>query len=273
MPPNARHFPTARPVIGTMCGVTQTSGKTWYAAAYVALIPVTVGAAVLLVALNLDVGQSKWPDTQPEDQMVAKWRTAAVLAYTSGSAVGHVCALVAGLLAARWARDKPWRTGLVAAVLAGAGLGLADLAAASWKASHLLREFAASPLLTDNGTLIVDTGLQHHGRIPAAMAVVFATLLIIAEARSPQLVTQQRERPPPVIGKRSLTWVGCVRERSLKIASQTADDRLPHGRLGQCHAEGLQSRTTGLRPGLRRGGLSWLQGSPARRVGDRPRVA
>ncbi|TDD00519.1 hypothetical protein E1292_28590 [Nonomuraea deserti] len=156
-------------------------GKTWYVAAYAALIAVTGSAAVLLVALNIDVGRSMWPDAQPDDQVVAKWRTAAVLAYTSGSAVGHVCALLAGLLAARWARNKTWRTGFVTAVLAGAGLGLADLAVASWRAAPLLRVFAASPVLTDNdGTLIVDPGLRHHGCIPAAMAVVFATLLIVA---------------------------------------------------------------------------------------------
>ncbi|MEV0630139.1 hypothetical protein ACI2LC_40795 [Nonomuraea wenchangensis] len=176
-----------RRVIGHDVRVTQTSpttwrGKTrWYVAAYVAMIAVTGSAAVLLAELNLDVGQSMWPDAQPEDQMVAKWRTAAVLAYTSGSAVAHVCALVAGLLAARWARDRTWRTGLVMAVLAGAGLGLADLAAASWKAAPLLREFATSPVLTDNdGTQIVDTGLQNHVCVPVAMAVVFATLLIVA---------------------------------------------------------------------------------------------
>lgn len=169
-----------------MGGVTQTSstsrwGKTWYVAAYVALIALTGNAAVLLVALNLDVGQSMWPDAQPDDQVVAKWRTAAVLAYTSGSAVGHMCALPAGLLAARWARDKTRRTGLATAVLAGAGLGLADLAAASWRAAPLLREFAASPGMTDNdGRLIVDPVLWHHGCIPAAMVVVFATLMTVA---------------------------------------------------------------------------------------------
>jgi hypothetical protein len=32
----------------------------------------------------------------------------------------------------------------------------------------------------NDGTLIVDPGLRHHGCIPAAMAVVFATLLIVA---------------------------------------------------------------------------------------------
>nr|WP_157383250.1 hypothetical protein [Nonomuraea coxensis] len=155
--------------------------KLRYVAAYVTLVAVTGSAAVLLVALNLDVGQSMWPDAQPDDQVMAKWRTAAALAYTSGSAVGHVCALVAGLLAAHWARDNTRRTGLAAAVLAGAGLGLADLAAASWTAAPRLRDLAASPALTDNdGRLIVDPGLQHHGSIPAAMAAVFATLLIVA---------------------------------------------------------------------------------------------
>ncbi|MEZ7127789.1 hypothetical protein ACBR40_20905 [Nonomuraea sp. AD125B] len=165
-----------------MYGVTRTSPTNWRARTwYAALIAVTGGAAVLLAALNLEVGQSMWPDAQPDDQVVAKWRTAAALAYTSGSVAGHVCALVAGLLAARWARDKTWRAGLVTAILAGAGLGLADLAAASWKAAPLLREFAASPALTDNdGTQIVDTGLQHHACVPAAMAVVFATLLLAA---------------------------------------------------------------------------------------------
>ncbi|MFF0773827.1 hypothetical protein ACFYUK_33395 [Nonomuraea wenchangensis] len=105
--------------------MTQTPGKTWYVAAYAALIPVTVGATVLLVALNLDVGQSKWPDAQPEDQMVAKWRTAAVLAYTSGSAVGHVCALVAGLLAAQCAAMAVVFATLL--IVAGVGFGVAQV--------------------------------------------------------------------------------------------------------------------------------------------------
>ncbi|MEV4289280.1 hypothetical protein AB0K40_27545 [Nonomuraea bangladeshensis] len=86
----------------TRTSPTNWRARTWYAA----LIAVTGSAAVLLAALNLDVGQSMWPDAQPDDQVVAKWRTAAALAYTSGSAVGHVCALVAGLLAARWARTR-----------------------------------------------------------------------------------------------------------------------------------------------------------------------
>lgn len=128
-----------------------------------------------------------WPrqpgsDAQTDEQAVTSWRGAAVLASTSGSAIGDLCALSAGILVARWgpAARTRW-SGLLTAVLAGTGLGLVDLATASRTAAPRLRELTTAPFLTrEDGTAVVDPGLRHHGCVLAAMIVAFVIFLIAA---------------------------------------------------------------------------------------------
>jgi hypothetical protein len=138
-------------------------------------------AAALLVSRDIHLGQDVWPAAQTDQQSVASWRGAAVLASTSGSAIGDLCALLTGVLVARWGAPETRWSGLVKAVLAGAGLGLADLATAYRTAGPRLRELTRSPVLTrEDGTPIVDPGLRNHGCILAAMMVAFVIFLIAA---------------------------------------------------------------------------------------------
>jgi hypothetical protein len=169
-----------------MDGMAKRSSISWRSR----LVPITAGvglvalvgvAAALLVPRNIQIGQDVWSDAQTDEQTVTSWRGAAVLASTSGSAVGDLCALLAGLSVARWRASRTRWSGLLTAVLAGAGLGLVDLATAFRTAAPRLRELTRSPLLTrEDGTAIVDPGLRHHGCVLAAMVVAFVIFLIAA---------------------------------------------------------------------------------------------
>ncbi|MEV2268489.1 hypothetical protein [Nonomuraea africana] len=140
---------------------------------YAALIVVSATASILLASHNAYVGRSLWVDPQPLDQILGSWRTAAALAYTSGSTVGYICAIIAGSVAARWRTPRP-----LTAYLAGAILGLVQLAA-SWAT---ISSFLVSNL--ESWTRVVevplDPGLQHHPSVLAAMILVFVTLPIAA---------------------------------------------------------------------------------------------
>ncbi|WP_329428408.1 hypothetical protein OG339_03330 [Streptosporangium sp. NBC_01495] len=158
-------------------------GKSRHIAIYIFLLAVTAGAAALLVAPNLQLGNALVTDPQSPGQYVEEWRNEAVLAYTSGSAVGHVCALLAGLLVARWSTDKTRRAGLVAALLAGSGLGATELAVASWTATPLLRDLSGFPGAGNPPEgWVLDPSLQNHVGVLVAMALTFAVFLVAAGA-------------------------------------------------------------------------------------------
>jgi hypothetical protein len=169
-----------------MDGMTTRSSISWRSrivtiAAYAGLVAFVGIAAALLVPRNIHLGQDVWPDAQTDEQSVTSWRGAAVLASTSGSGIGDLCALLTGVLVARWGAPKTRWSGLATAVLAGAGLGLVDLATAFRTAGPRLRELTRSPVLTrEDGTTIVDPGLRHHGCILAAVIVAFVIFLIAA---------------------------------------------------------------------------------------------
>lgn len=156
-------------------------GRTAYAAAYAGLVVLTGVAAVLLVPHNIQAGRGMWFDAQDDAQVVASWCGPALLAITSGSTIGQACALPAGAFASRWTAHRTIWTGLLAAILAGAGLAAADLAMAWWTAVPRLSDLAASPDLTRaDGTRIVDPVLLHHGVVPACLAVTLTGFLIAA---------------------------------------------------------------------------------------------
>ena len=102
------------------------TGKIGYPAAYVSLAVLTGVAAVMLVSFDVDLGQDLTADAQSDAQALSSWRTSAALAYTAGTGIGQVFALMAGMLASRWARTRE-ANGVAVAFLAGIGLGLADL--------------------------------------------------------------------------------------------------------------------------------------------------
>ncbi|WP_242889860.1 hypothetical protein [Actinomadura litoris] len=149
----------------------------WCTTVYALLVAATAVAAVTMLSRSIEQGLEVWPDAQSDTQMVAAWRGAAVLAYTSGSEVGHVCALLAGLLVARTVTVRSWRAGLAGAVLAGAVLALVNLALAWWKASPRLA-YLTGPV----DPAAIDPGLRHHGCVIVAIALVFTAFLALAAA-------------------------------------------------------------------------------------------
>ncbi|TMR07571.1 hypothetical protein ETD86_51565 [Nonomuraea turkmeniaca] len=157
--------------------------KSRHIAVYAFLLVVTASASAVLVAPNLQLGNDLVTDPQWPGQYVAEWHREAVLAATTGSAVGHVCALLAGLLVARWGMHKARRAGLITALLVGSGLGATELAVASWTATPLLRDLSGFPGTGDPlEDWIIDPSLQNHIPVLVAMALTFAVFLVAAGA-------------------------------------------------------------------------------------------
>ncbi|MEU4704775.1 hypothetical protein [Nonomuraea dietziae] len=138
---------------------------------YAALIVVSSIASILLASHNAYVGRSLWADSQTLDQILGSWRAAAALAYTSGSTVGYICAIIAGRLAAHCHTPRP-----LTAYLAGAILGLVQLAASRATISSSLASDLES--WTHVVEVPLDPGLQHHPSVLVAMILVFVTLPI-----------------------------------------------------------------------------------------------
>ncbi|RKS70873.1 hypothetical protein BZB76_5353 [Actinomadura pelletieri DSM 43383] len=151
--------------------------------AYGGLLLITGFAAVVLFDFSVDVGLDLVTDPQDDRQRLAAWRGAAVLAYTSGSEVGQVCAVIAGALAVRWlGRERRWAR-LVAAVGAGAGLATTGLGVARWMAADRMRELARNRIEIDEAQGIyadLDPALRRHGCVLAAIAVAFVLYLVAA---------------------------------------------------------------------------------------------
>ncbi|MGH3243271.1 MAG: hypothetical protein ACRDNL_23030 [Spirillospora sp.] len=135
------------------------------------LLAVTAAATVLLISRSIEQGLEVWPDAQDNEQMVAAWRGSAICGYTSGSGVGLICALLAGLLVTYAAADRSRWTGTAVAVLAGTFLALVNLSLA-WR--------EASPRLTSGNTF--DTDLRQHTCVIVAIALVFAAYPVLAVA-------------------------------------------------------------------------------------------
>jgi hypothetical protein len=147
------------------------AGKIGYLAAYVSLAVLTGVVAVMLISFNVDLGQDLAYDATSDAQAVSSWRTSAALAYTSGTGIGQVFALMAGMLARRWARTREVN-GVAVAFLTGIGLGLADLVSAFVAAAPRLRVLAHAPqLMSYEGRQVIDPGLMHHGIVLVAMAM------------------------------------------------------------------------------------------------------
>lgn len=139
------------------------------AVALVGLVAVTVGAALALTWFDAREGSNLWPDPQQPSQFAASWRAGAIFAYTSGSVIGHICALFAGYLGARW-----W--GRYYGVLAGFGIGVVNLAASARM---------AVPITLDPDTMAgavgyVDPNPLHQPAVLGAMAAVLIMAIVMA---------------------------------------------------------------------------------------------
>jgi hypothetical protein len=173
--------PCSLALAGTMGGVEPAASITWrsaawYALAYVSLAAVICVAAVLLLPLTMDLGDDWFYDPQDNTQRLAAWRGAAVSGVTSGSEVGFLCALVAGMLASR---IKQWRTGLVTAIGAGAGLALVNVTVAWFVAAPRLHERWEN-MTIENARAFIDPDLWDHRPVLAAIALVFLALMLAA---------------------------------------------------------------------------------------------
>jgi hypothetical protein len=166
--------------------VSRSRRDWWYAAGFGALAAGTGVAAVLLMSRSIALGWIALTDPQSHAERVAAWRCAATTGYTAGSGVGFACSLLAGqLLAARAGAIgavSMWRTGLGAAVSAGAGLALVNLLMTWWAASSELARLAA--LVAAGGAAgppaAFDPGLRHHRYVIVAIALVVAAYLVFA---------------------------------------------------------------------------------------------
>lgn len=158
--------------------VPRRRGWTWYAAGVAVLAVGTGIAAAMLLSRNISLGSDVWFDPQDHPQRVASWRGAAILAYTSGSEVGHAFAVPAGLLIAHAVAAVPWRVGLGVASSAGAVLALVNLPLAWWLASPQLTRRARQTGSIDQGA--VDPGLWHHKPVIVAIVLVVAAYLVFA---------------------------------------------------------------------------------------------
>lgn len=131
------------------------------------LVLATVGAALALTSFDAEVGSGIYADPQQPSQWATCWRLGAVFAYTSGSFIGHICALVAGFLCTRWWSPRD-------GVLVGTGIGVANVAA-----SALL----ALPATTGDDAWYaeyVDPLPFHQPAVLGAMAAVLGMAIIMA---------------------------------------------------------------------------------------------
>ncbi|MFI0350022.1 hypothetical protein [Actinomadura sp. 9N407] len=150
----------------------------WHVLGYVSLVAVTGAAAVVLLPLSVYLGDDWFYDPQDDTERLAAWRGAAVMGVTAGSEVGYLCALVAGMLAAR-VRPEPRRAGLLTAVGAGAGLAVVNVTVAWLGAVPRLHEWREQ--MTNVSSLaFLDADLWDHGPVYAAIALVAIAFLIAA---------------------------------------------------------------------------------------------
>jgi len=133
------------------------------------LVAATVGAAFALTWYDTELGNTLIADPEVPAQWAASWRMGAIFAFTSGSVVGHVCALLAGYLGTR--RCSP-RDG----VLAGAGLGLVNVAASAVVAVFTTTDRGA----TFGNVDYVDASPGHEPVVLYAMLAVLAMAAILA---------------------------------------------------------------------------------------------
>lgn len=129
----------------------------------------TAGAALLLTWFDARLGSSLWTDPESEPQWAASWRLGAVFAYTSGSVVGHICALVAGYLGARW--WDPYD-----GLLLGLGIGAINLAASACMAVPASLNGETMKLYVD----YVDPNPLRQPAVLGAMAAVLIMAVIMA---------------------------------------------------------------------------------------------
>jgi hypothetical protein len=151
----------------------------WYAAGYAVLVAATGVAAAVLLTRNIALGREAFVDPQDAPQRLAAWRGSAVLAYTSGSEVGHACALLAGLLVAPALATPSRRIGVRVAASAGAVLALVNLLVAWWPASARLAELAAT-MATMYPSVVLDPGPGRHPSVIIAIVLVAAGYPLLA---------------------------------------------------------------------------------------------
>ena len=139
-----------------------------YIAAFGVLAAITIGAALSLTSDNGRMGSRIAGDPETPAQWASSWRLGAVFAYTSGSFAGHICALVAGYLGARWSSQRD-------GVLAGLAIGVINVTG-----SVSTAVFATRDSTTMHGTVqFVDPNPVLQPAVLIAVAAVLGGAVIM----------------------------------------------------------------------------------------------
>jgi len=147
------------------------------------LAAITIGAAAALTSVDARIGVRASADPDTEAQFATNWLLGAVFAYTSGSVIGHVCALLAGYLGTRWWGPRD-------GVLAGASIGVVNLATSASLAAFITRDGGAM----SGYAPYVDPNPLHQPAVLIAVLAVLGTAVLAARMGAS---VGEQERPLP----------------------------------------------------------------------------
>jgi len=140
----------------------------WRVAVVGVLIAATIGAAMALTAFDAGFGSESYYAPDAASQFAGSWRLDAVYAFTSGTMIGHICAVFAGYLGAIW-----WDPGR--GVVLGTGIGVANLAMSVHEALPITYGAPdAKYAYADKIIKAVDLNPLHQPAVLIAMALVVA---------------------------------------------------------------------------------------------------
>jgi len=149
------------------------------------LAAITIGAAAALTEFDTRLGARIWGDPDRETQFAANWQLGAVFAYTSGSVIGHICALIAGFLGTRWWSPQD-------GLFAGAGIGVVNLATSASLAVFITRDGDTISGYVD----YVDPNPLHQPAVLIAVFVVIGAAVLAARLGS---IVGEQSRPLPAL--------------------------------------------------------------------------
>jgi hypothetical protein len=140
---------------------------TWCAVGFAVLVLATALATIGLLDVNSDA-YSDWVNYDPQgnEQQYEALRTSAAMVYTSGHAVGQLCAALFGVLLGVTAAARSTRWTLALAISGGAVLALVNLAIALPRARAATSEFWMVGELTSHG-FAFDHNLLHDWGVAA----------------------------------------------------------------------------------------------------------
>jgi hypothetical protein len=175
---------------------------TWCAVGFAVLVLATAVATIGLFDVNSDA-YSDWVNYDPQgnEQQYEALRTSAAMVYTSGHAVGQLCAALFGVLLGVTAAARSTRWTLALAISGGAVLALVNLAIALPRARAATSELWMFGELTSHG-FTFDHNLMHDWGVAAFLVsglIAFPLWTILG------LGTSLRWRPV-LVAPAALVW-------------------------------------------------------------------